>query len=94
MKDKVIAHIGILLDAPLDQKVGYQDLLRAFAEEGQYVNEIRYLDHQELVLTKLVTPHNNQTVYLPLNYRTIEDIPEDDPCWEQLCKVFGLLDSE
>lgn len=27
---------------------------------------------------------------VPLNYRTVEDIPEDDPCWKQLCNVFGL----
>jgi hypothetical protein len=28
---------------------------------------------------------------IPLSYRTIEDIPENDPCWEQLCKVFDLV---
>lgn len=29
---------------------------------------------------------------IPLNYRTIEDIPEDDIMWEYLLKAFGLVD--
>ena len=60
----------------------HADLLRALPT--QY--NIRHGGNKILITVMETTVFN-----IPLTYRHLEDIPEDDPCWEQLCRVFNLV---
>lgn len=79
-KEKVLKIIG--------HPITHADLFRALNE----LNESLYTkgwDYGVYLYDENIRVGNNLAV-IPLNYRTIEDIPKDDPCWEQLCNVFGL----
>lgn len=89
MKNKIIQHVRKQVGLLDRHKVGYQDLLRAL---DAYIDDIDQPDSDWITVRsydKTLTRAKIATI--PLNYRTIEDIPEDDPCWEQLCKVFNLV---
>ena len=64
--------------------ITHTDLLRALPDEY-------WMSQEGEVSTWKDIDQGFVCFYLPLNHRTIEDIPEDDPCWEQLCKVFDLV---
>lgn len=68
----------------------HADLLRALHKSGfsnynkiwmQFKDEPDYLHYEK----------NNTHVHIPLNYRHLEDIEDDHPMWQQLCKVFNLV---
>ena len=69
--------------AVIGHPITHADLIRAVLNEGYEYGEYSY--HPNGGFTLVVT--EELLVTLPLNYRTIEDIPEDDPMWQQLYQI-------
>ena len=73
--------------------ITHADLLRAIGSSKEIGSVVATSYWKGKIVLRTVNngADYNQDIHLPLNYRTIEDIPEDNPCWEQLCKVFNLI---
>ena len=70
---------------PIGHPLTHADLLRALNDVDVFIMDT------DGVLSNLDFPEVSSMIcHIPLNHRTIEDIPEDDAMWEQLLTIFNL----
>ena len=83
MKEQVIKHIKETLE--IEGKVLHCDLLRALGPLAS--DMIMFDEDRSEIITYTETFDVDELILIPLNYRTIEEIPDTDKMWEQLLTI-------